>query len=105
MSPDQQRSWKDRASVVIDQAAGVKLHFNHKNHTAVIEFLDGKPSDAIRATMKDNGFSWRIPDKDSLTWQKKIRLATREQDRATALATFNEVADMLRAEKGVAHSR
>ncbi len=62
--------------------------------------LDEKPSDAVRAALKEAGFSWNGQEKE---WERPIRFDTRQQDRLHAERTFDEVNKMIRTERGIEH--
>jgi hypothetical protein len=94
-----QRSWQERASVIVDEA-GVRFHFDYKNHQAIITF-DEKPSpellERLRPVLNAGQFEWDKINKDG--WKVKIRFPHREDDRREAKKTFYEVANVLREAK------
>ena len=102
-----QRGWKH------DNGAGVeRLLYNdgdNKRYEFWLKFRDGKPSDAVRAYMKDNGFRWqpdaptggRWPEVKG-AWARPVGYETRSQDRLHGERVFDKVVEMICAEKGIA---
>ena len=94
-----QRSWQERASVIVDEA-GVRFHFDYKNHIGIITF-DEKPSPELlkqlRPVLNEGNFDWDRQNQDG--WKVKIRFEHREQDRREAKKTFYAVANVLREAK------
>jgi hypothetical protein len=102
-----QRGWKH------DNAAGVERLTYTDTDTHVYEFWlkfrDGKPSEAVRTYMKDNGFRW-APDAPSGgrwpevkgAWVRPIDYATQSQDRLHGERVFDRVVEMICTEKGIA---
>ena len=88
-----------------DAVAGVKqgevfrLVGEYKVREAVIAFAE-KPSREVVAAMHDAGFAWKPADK---IWTYTVGHQTAAQDRLHAERTFDQVAAMLRREKGISH--
>ncbi len=91
------QSHVQRMAIMSDRQAGVRFHFNYGRHTGEISF-DEKPSEEVRAALKDNGYQWKAEAK---VWSFPIRFESREQDRLHAKKVFHQVAELLRMEKGI----
>lgn len=101
-----QRGWKH------DNAAGVErlnyIDTEKKIYEFWLKFRDGKPSDAVRSYLKDNGFRW-APDAPSGghwpeakgAWVKPLGYNTTAQDRLHGERVFDKVVEMICAEKGI----
>ncbi|HTU22723.1 MAG TPA: hypothetical protein VMG10_32080 [Gemmataceae bacterium] len=96
-----QKSWVNKASIIVEPEAGVKFHFHYERHLAIITF-DEKPAPellaAVKPILKDGGFHW---DRENEGWTKRIAFATREDDRREAKKTFYALANALREQKGL----
>lgn len=102
-----QRGWKH------NNVAGVErltyMDTDKKIYEFWLKFRDGKPSEAVRAYLKDNGFRWagnapsggRWPEVAG-AWIKPIGYQTQAQDRLNGERVFDKVVDMILEEKGVA---
>jgi hypothetical protein len=95
------QNWQQRASIIVDEA-GVRFHFDYKNHQAIIAF-DEKPApellERLRPVLNEGNFEWDRQNQDG--WKVKIRFPHREDDRREAKKTFYEVANVLREAKGL----
>jgi hypothetical protein len=94
----QPRTFVERQAVITDPHAGMRFHFNYKQHRAEIEF-DGKPSPEVRSLLKEGGYRWDGPE--TKVWAKPIKFAQREQDRVQAKKVFYQAADAIRKERGI----
>jgi hypothetical protein len=102
-----QRGWKH------DNTAGVeRLTYSDTDRQLYefwLKFRDGKPSDAVRSYLKDNGFRW-APDAPTGgrwqevkgAWVRPIGYETQSQDRLHGERVFDKVVEMICAEKGIA---
>lgn len=99
---ESEKSWVERASVIVDPEAGVKFTFDYEKHKAIITF-DEKPTPALlavaRPILNEGGFQWDKVNKDG--WKKKIVFLRREDDRREAKKTFYDVANAIREQKGL----
>ncbi len=94
-----------------DNQAGVELSsYSDKDsgtYEAWIKFRDGKPSDAVRAFMKQNRMQWHgdVPKGGIFdvagAWTLPIGFNTRQQDRLHAERVFTKVVEMILEEKGL----
>jgi hypothetical protein len=101
-----QRGWKH------NNAAGVEwlnyIDTDKKIYEFWLKFRDGKPSEAVRNYMKDNGFRWagmapsggRWPEVEG-AWMRPIGYQTAAQDRLHGERVFDKVVDMIHEEKGI----
>ncbi|HWB10552.1 MAG TPA: hypothetical protein VG826_15085 [Pirellulales bacterium] len=101
-----QRGWKH------DNAAGVeRLYYTDTEqgvYEAWLKFRDGKPSEAVRNFMKDNGYRWqpeapsggRWPEVQG-AWVRPTNYQTLSQDRLHHERVFAKVVEMIYAEKGI----
>ena len=99
---DSQKSWLERASVIVDPEAGAKFSFDYEKHKAIITFNE-KPTPEVlaiaRPILSDGGFELDKVNKDG--WQKKIAFTQREDDRSEAKKTFYALANAIREQKGL----
>ncbi|HVX12049.1 MAG TPA: hypothetical protein VHC22_12785 [Pirellulales bacterium] len=105
-----QRGWKH------NNAAGIEwlnyIDTEKKVYEFWLKFRDGRPSEAVRNYMKDNGFRWaggapsggRWPDASG-AWVRPIGYQTQAQDRLHGERVFDKVVDMILEEKGVVPER
>ena len=95
----QKSKWVQRFGIFGDYEAGVRLIEDRQNRRMTIKF-ETKPSEPIRAVMKNPERGWRFDDEDEV-WYKRINPAKSRQSREEAEELVYEVADMLRKEKGL----
>lgn len=88
------------AAGMTDVVAGVRLREHQNPYLSTIKF-DEKPSDEVKSKLKEHGFRW---NQDNKEWIRHIEYETRVQDRILAERAFEEVAKMVRDERGIAHS-
>ncbi|MBP3955466.1 hypothetical protein J8F10_09245 [Gemmata sp. G18] len=88
------------AAGMTDVVAGVRLREHQNPYLSTIKF-DEKPSDEVKSKLKEHGFRW---NQDNKEWIRPIEYETRVQDRILAERAFEEVAKMVRDERGIAHS-
>lgn len=85
-------------SFISDTEAGVTFQTRREPYQAEIVFRDGKPSDEVRAIMRDNGFRW---DNDFKAWTFPVGFNTQAQDKLHARKIANQVIDVIREAKGM----
>lgn len=81
-----------------DYAAGVRLLENRRFRRSEIEFLEGKPSQPVLDQLKADGFRWSPNEK---VWSRPVGVKDAYATRVEAERTFNQVAQMIREEKGL----
>ena len=81
-----------------DYAAGVRLLENRRFRRSEIEFLEGKPSQPVLDQLKADGFRWSPNEK---VWSRPVGVEDAYATRVEAERTFNQVAQMIREEKGL----
>lgn len=83
----------------VKQGEGFRLVGNYKVREIVMAF-DEKPSREVITALHDAGFTWKSADK---LWTFTIGRDTAAQDRLHGERTFEKVAGMVRAERGITH--
>jgi len=85
-----------------DYAAGVYLFESKEDRQMAIKFGEGrpedKPSQAVIDKMKEAGFRWNAADR---IWAHPVRGESAMRTRIDAEQLFQEVAKMIRKEKGI----
>jgi hypothetical protein len=96
-----QRKWQpapDPFGIVKDNLAGVRLFESRQDRRVAIRF-DDKPSQAVIDRMKEAGYRWKAADK---IWAHPVYPDSAMTTRIDAEYLYQEVCQMIRAEKGIA---
>lgn len=80
-----------------NNVAGAEYLTRTDPYECLIRFKD-KPSEAVLATLRENGFHWKAENK---WWARPIGYQTQAQDRETGRRTYSKVVDMILTEKGL----
>jgi hypothetical protein len=92
----------DPFGIAADYAAGVKLLESKEDRQVAIKFGEGrpedKPSQAVIDKLKEAGFRWNPQHK---IWAHPVRGDSAMSTRINAEQLFQEVAKMIRHEKGI----
>ena len=84
-----------------DYEAGVRFRESRRFRRSEIEFLEGKPSQPVLDQLKANGFRWSPDEK---VWSRPVGVKDAYATRVEAERTFNQIAQMIREEKGLSVS-
>jgi hypothetical protein len=96
-----QKKWQpapDPFGIAKDNVAGVRLFESKQDRQMAIKFED-KPSQAVIDRMKEAGYQWKPADK---IWAHPIYPESAMTTRIDAEHLYQEVREMIRAEKGIA---
>jgi hypothetical protein len=100
-----QKKWvptADPFGIAKDNVAGVRLFESRQDHQVALKFGDGrpedKPSQAVIDTIKEAGFRW---DPSNKIWTYPVRSESAMGTRIDAERLFQQVAKMIRQEKGI----
>jgi hypothetical protein len=98
MPPDQgQKEWVKSLTVITDPEAGMRFHFDYEYHQGVITF-EQPPSSAVTKMLHDGGYRYK---REVKAWLLPLASGHWEADRKHAKKVFWQVADAVRAEKGL----
>jgi hypothetical protein len=89
----------DPFKIATDVLAGVHLAESRRFRRSEISF-DEKPSQPVIDKLKESGFRWNGQDR---LWAKRIDAPSALQDRIDAERTYQDVAKMIREERGITH--
>ena len=95
-----QKKWQpapDPFGIAKDNLAGVRLFESKQDRQMAIKFED-KPSQAVIDRMKEAGYRWNPADK---VWAHPVTAESAMTTRIDAEHLYQEVRDMIRAEKGI----
>jgi hypothetical protein len=100
-----QKKWvpaPDPFGIAKDNVAGVRLFESRQDHQVALKFGEGKPEDkpsqAVIDTIKEAGFRWNPANK---IWTYPVRSESAMGTRIEAEKLFQQVAQMIRKEKGI----
>jgi len=92
----------DPFGIALDAVAGVRLFESRQDRQMAIKFGEGrpedKPSQAVIDKMKEAGFRWNPTDR---IWALPVRGDSAAAARIDAEKLYQEVRQMIRAEKGI----
>jgi hypothetical protein len=100
MPPDQgegKKEWVKSLTVITDPDAGMRFHFDYEYHQGVITFEE-PPSSAVTKMLHDGGYRYQ---REVKAWLLPLASGHWEADRKHAKKVFWQVADAVRAEKGL----
>jgi hypothetical protein len=102
----QRVSAADPFGIATDNLAGVRLFESKRDRQMAIKFGDGKPEDkpsqAVIDKLKEAGYHWNPLDK---IWAHPVRGDFAMSTRIEAERLYQEVRQMIRAEKGIETSQ
>lgn len=87
----------DPFEIAGDYLAGVRLFESRRDHQMALKF-DEKPSQAVIDKLKEAGYRWNPDDR---IWTQAVWPATAMSTRIKAERLYQEVCQMIRAEKGI----
>ena len=90
----------DPFGIAGDYLAGVRLFESRRDHQMALKFNE-KPSQAVIAKLKEAGYRWNPND---MIWAQPVWPATAMTTRIKAERLFQEISQMIRAEKGIENS-
>ena len=90
----------DPFGIAGDYLAGVRLFESRRDHQMALKF-DEKPSPAVIAKLKEAGYRWNPAD---MIWTQPVWPATAMTTRIKAERLYQEISQMIRAEKGIENS-
>jgi hypothetical protein len=92
----------DPFGIATDKLAGVRLFESKQDRQMVIQFGQGHPEDKpgveVIARLKDAGYQWKPADR---IWAHPVRPENARSTRIEAERLFQEVAKLVRQEKGI----
>jgi hypothetical protein len=92
----------DPFGVAADYAVGVRLYDSRQDRQVALKFGEGrpedKPSQAVIDMLKEAGYRWNPQDK---IWAHPVRGESAMSTRIEAEQLFQEIAKMIRQEKGI----
>src|SRR5262249_33887527 len=91
------REWVKSLTVITDPDTGMRFHFDYESHKGVITFEE-RPSASVTKMLHDGGYRWKQEVK---AWLLSLTPGQWEADRKHAKKVFWQVADVVRAEKGL----
>ena len=97
-TPAERKYAPDPLVLVGDYEAGVRFRESRRFRRSEIEFLEGKPSQPVLDQLKADGFRWSPDEK---VWSRPVGVNDAYATRVEAERTFNQVAQMIREEKGI----
>jgi hypothetical protein len=90
----------DPFGIAGDYVAGVRLFESRRDHQMALKFNE-KPSQAVIDKLKEAGYRWNPAD---MIWAQPVWPATAMSTRIKAERLYQEVRQMIRAEKGIEDS-
>ncbi|HVX13327.1 MAG TPA: hypothetical protein VHC22_19235 [Pirellulales bacterium] len=90
----------DPFGIAGDYLAGVRLFESRRDHQMALKFNE-KPSQAVIDKLKEAGYRWNPAD---MIWAQPVWPATAMSTRIKAERLYQEVRQMIRAEKGMEDS-
>lgn len=87
----------DPFGIAGDYLAGVRLFESRRDHQMALKF-DEKPSPAVISKLKEAGYRWNPAD---MIWAQPVWPATAMTTRIKAERLYQEISQMIRAEKGI----
>jgi hypothetical protein len=92
-----QKEWVKSLTVITDPDAGMRFHFDYERHLGVTTFEE-EPSADVKKMLNAGGYHYKPEVK---AWLLPLASGQWERDRKHAKKVFWQIADAVRAEKGL----